>query len=160
MSATGKSLMTWFKGISEGWKLFIGMVTIVTTISTVAIKIDRWSNKSTSESARIDRWINYDSLEHIESIKFREAIQLQLNGITNNVRSIRDSVRSTNKNIRQLSVVNYKMQRYMINNVATKDGVLEIQNIFNYNEKKNYGPDGFRTPSDTTRYYKLFGILK
>jgi hypothetical protein len=45
-----------------------------------------------------------------------------------------------NKGIRSLSTVNSNMQNYLESKVATKDGLKEVQKIFDV-EKKNYNFD-------------------
>jgi hypothetical protein len=87
-------------------------------------------NKQASQEIRIDTWIKYDSLEHLDSRHFRDTILFSLTGI-------KDSVRATNKGLRKSSNVLFNLKKYMEDKVATKDGLKEVQGIFDVEKKNN-----------------------
>ncbi len=139
-----KDIFKWAKCISEGWKVFFGLVGMVSVISFTAVKIDHLKNRKINQSVRIDKWIEYDSLEHEEGKYFRISVMTKLSILS-------DSLRAVNDNVRLQSAVNSNMKDYMMRKVATKDGVMEVLQVFNV-EKKNFGLSFYRTPSGSTLY--------
>ena len=117
------------KNLAEGWKIFFGLIGMVSVISYTAVKIDHIKNKKVNYEVRIDRWIKYDSIQHNDSKTFQETI-------TTSLKDIKDTVRATNKGLRHNAAIMNNLQNYMENKVATKDGLKEVQSIFDV-EKKN-----------------------
>jgi hypothetical protein len=140
-----------FKSIWDLIKANIGTVIVVgsltltgiTMIQKKAVTKANEQNSNANQNIRIDKWITYDSIEHVESKLFRTSV-------TNNIRAITDSVTTTNKNVRRFSKVLLNLKDYMIDSAATKNQVLRIQDVFDV-EKKNYENYLYRIPPDTTR---------
>ena len=131
-------LFTWAKSIAEGWKIFFGLIGMVAIIGTTAIKFDHWRNRSVINDIRIDRWIRNDSIAHIDNEIFRSIIITKFKGVS-------DSIQIINKGVMKSNKVLFNLQDYMQRKVATKEGLLEIQDIFNA-EKKNDNSSSSWTP--------------
>lgn len=123
-----KWLLTCIKNIAEGWKIFFGVIGMVTVISATAIKFDHMRTGRANNDVRIDKWIRYDSLEHASANSFRMEIR-------NQYRNLSDSLRTVNRSMRMFSTSQGKLRNYMINNAATKNDVLMIYNIFDVEKK-------------------------
>jgi hypothetical protein len=93
--------------------------------------IQKFNNekKAVNQEVRIDNWIKWDSIQHITSNNSRDSIMETLS-------EIKDSIHLTNKGLRKSAIVIGNLKSYMEDKVATKDGLKEVQRIFDV-EKKN-----------------------
>ena len=126
-----KALTNLYNKINPLWGL--GGITIV--IVGVIIKSTIWfySHKMdrTIKDFRNESWIKQDSINHSQIDKFMTIVIIKLNNNS-------DSISTLSKNQRKSSTVMFNLKNYMEHNVATKDGLLEIQDIFNTEKKNNY----------------------
>jgi hypothetical protein len=129
----------WFKWISNitnlikvGSFLIAGVAFVLGVMARHDARVIQKFNdekKAVNQEVRIDKWIKWDSIQHIEASRSIDSIMVNLSGI-------QDSIHLTNKGLRKSSVVLSNLKNYMEDKVATKDGLKEVQKIFDV-EKKN-----------------------
>ena len=128
-----ESFKIWFKTVPEIWKFLGAASGFVILVSTVTLKIDHIKNKNMTKDERIEQFMKTDSTNHAHINVFMDQVLIKLNNQS-------DSIKTMNKGIRILSTVNSNMQNYLESKVATKDGLKEVQKIFDV-EKKKYNFD-------------------
>jgi hypothetical protein len=128
-----------YSKINPLWGLGGIIIVIVTIIIKVTIWIDHKSTQRVVLETRNESWIKRDSINHKQIDTFMTIVIGKLNNQS-------DSIRTANKGLRKNAKVMLNLQEYMEKKVATKDGLLEIQQIFQNDEKKNYYYEGMLTP--------------
>jgi hypothetical protein len=136
MSEKVLNLAKWIGGVFGG---ATAIASIVILIYTQGVKAEQKRTKSTNQVVRIDTWIKYDSIEHAEGKAFRSVM-------INNFKNFSDSLRTINRGVRRLSIINSNMQDYMERKVPTKEELQEVQRIFEVSEKKKNEMSFFWTP--------------
>jgi hypothetical protein len=87
----GKVLI-WIKGLAEGWKIFFGLVGMVTIIATAAIKINHWTEKGESQSNTIE-YLKKEDQSKKKAERIRDSIDIaKWNGVNYRLDNISDSL--------------------------------------------------------------------
>jgi hypothetical protein len=128
----------------------LGGITIVVVLAIIkgTIWYDHRNDKTVKTEVRNESWIKMDSVSHRQINTFMEIVLIKLN-------NQRDSLETVTEGMRKFSKTQHRLQDYMENKVATKDGLLEVQKIFNDeknfgDEKKNYSQIPYRNQSITS----------
>jgi hypothetical protein len=61
------NILTWFKGLAEGWKIGSVLVGAVIVIATVAVKVDHWKDKGVKQ----ENVVGYLEQENIKNKKLK-----------------------------------------------------------------------------------------
>ena len=83
------SLIIWFKNLAEGWKIFFGLVGMISVISAVAIKIDHWKDKGLNQGnviehlqkAELDQKM-YNRMKDSLGVVWKAELMKRLDGIS------------------------------------------------------------------------------
>jgi hypothetical protein len=112
----------------------LGGITIVVVLAIIkgTIWYDHRNDKIIKTEVRNESWIRQDSINHHQINTFMEIVLMKLN-------NHRDSLEIVTEGMRKVSKTQHRLQEYMETKVATKDGLLEVQKIFN--DEKNFGDE-------------------